>query len=508
MALENVGDAVTLNDKQTEKQLSPEGTPTDTQNAVSGFRTKLKLPEYRRRCLRTLWLGLSFCALGFAVGQRGPAFLDIQIITQTDVKSASFFFTAASVGYLVGSLTAGMVYDKLNKSLLLIMSLLGLSFTTIALPWCSPYVLMIMIHFLCSMCAGSVDTVGNAELVRIWGNEGEMAMQFLHFAFAFGGVISPLITAPFLTPVPEEDGQGLEANTSVLLSNASSNGTNNNTGPALPLSTDVHYAFLISGIFMFLPSLPLTMQWFTDRSEKRRQSALDEKKAVKQPLPSILFIFVLLMLCLMYFLYCSVEDTFAAFLSTFVVKHLLWSKAMGAEITSVFWASFASARFLSIFVVRYVSSVKLLFICCTMMVFSEFGFLLSSQFHFTIGVWVCTVLAGISMSSIFPTGFLWMEEEFVRVTGRVASSILVASSSGTMVNPIALGALMQNLTPMWFPYLLSFESLLCLCVMFFLFCLSRLYLRKHYIISEVRTLEIVAPTLAVDGDTTHETADV
>lgn len=63
MALENVGDAVTLNDKQTEKQLSPEGTPTDTQNAVSGFRTKLKLPEYRRRCLRTLWLGLSFCAL-------------------------------------------------------------------------------------------------------------------------------------------------------------------------------------------------------------------------------------------------------------------------------------------------------------------------------------------------------------------------------------------------------------------------------------------------------------
>ncbi|PVD30383.1 hypothetical protein C0Q70_09648 [Pomacea canaliculata] len=308
MALENVGDAVTLNDKQTEKQLSPEGTPTDTQNAVSGFRTKLKLPEYRRRCLRTLWLGLSFCALGFAVGQRGPAFLDIQIITQTDVKSASFFFTAASVGYLVGSLTAGMVYDKLNKSLLLIMSLLGLSFTTIALPWCSPYVLMIMIHFLCSMCAGSVDTVGNAELVRIWGNEGEMAMQFLHFAFAFGGVISPLITAPFLTPVPEEDGQG---------------------------------------------------------------------------------------------------------------------------------------------------------------------------------VWVCTVLAGISMSSIFPTGFLWMEEEFVRVTGRVASSILVASSSGTMVNPIALGALMQNLTPM-----------------------CRLYLRKHYIISEVRTLEIVAPTLAVDGDTTHETADV
>ena len=45
---------------------------------------------------------------GFAVGQRGPAFLDIQIITQTNVEQASFFFTASSIGYLVGSLIAGV----------------------------------------------------------------------------------------------------------------------------------------------------------------------------------------------------------------------------------------------------------------------------------------------------------------------------------------------------------------------------------------------------------------
>ncbi|XP_025076987.1 sodium-dependent glucose transporter 1C-like [Pomacea canaliculata] len=331
-------------------------------------------------------------------------------------------------------------------------------------------------------------------------------MQFLHFSYAFGGVISPLITMPFLTPVQEEDSQSIETNTSSSIS-TTSNGTSNSTGPALPLTTTVHYAFLISGILIFLACVPLIVQWFTDRSEKRRQSREDEK-AVKQPLPSALFIFVLLTLCFMYFVYTSIEDTFTAFLSTFVVKHLLWSKALGAEITSVFWASFAFARFLAIFVVHYISAVRLIFICSTLMVLSQFGFLLSSQFHFTIGVWCCTVFVGISMSSIFPTGFMWMEEDFVRVTGSVACFIIIASSSGTMVSPIALGYLMQHLTPMSFSYLLSAESVLFWCVLFFLFCLSRLYIRKHYAMSIATVQEVVAPTIKMYGNTAQNTPDI
>ena len=95
---------------------------------------------------------------GFAIGQRGPAFLDLQIITHTDVKAASFFFTASSVGYLVGSLVAGMVYDKLNKSLLLLLTVLGMAVTTVALPWCTIYGMMIAVHFVVSVFGGGLDT--------------------------------------------------------------------------------------------------------------------------------------------------------------------------------------------------------------------------------------------------------------------------------------------------------------------------------------------------------------
>ena len=95
---------------------------------------------------------------GFAIGQRGPAFLDLQIITHTDVEAASFFFTATSVGYLVGSLVAGMVYNKVNKSLLMLLTVMGLAVTTVAIPWCSPYALMVAIHFVASLFAGGIDT--------------------------------------------------------------------------------------------------------------------------------------------------------------------------------------------------------------------------------------------------------------------------------------------------------------------------------------------------------------
>ncbi|XP_025094865.1 major facilitator superfamily domain-containing protein 4A-like isoform X2 [Pomacea canaliculata] len=171
----------------------------------SKFPAKLRLPEYRRKVLRTLWLAGACWAMGLSTGIRGPSFLDIQIITQTTLESASAFLTASYVGNLLGAVFAGVIYDKLNKSCLLIMIVIGLSLTNIALPWCSPYGLMVTIHILCTLFSGAIDTACNAELLRIWGQEGRKSMQFMHFSFAFGGVLAPLITEPFLTSNPETD---------------------------------------------------------------------------------------------------------------------------------------------------------------------------------------------------------------------------------------------------------------------------------------------------------------
>ena len=344
-------------------------------------------------------------------------------------------------------------------------------------------------------------SAGNAELVRIWGKEGEMAMQFIHFAYSAGGVIGPLSTEPFLTPNPEDDMDSTTvppSNTSTTRTtyrNKDSNSSHNYTSH-FPLTSNVHYAYMISGGFALLVCIPLTAQLFSDRSQKRRQAEKD-KKNVKQPLPLALFIFVQLILCFFYFLYCAVEDTFAGYLTTFVVTQLHWSKSQGAQVASVFWASFAAGRFLGIFAVRVLSSVKLLFVSCLALLLAMLAFCLLSYHAVFLGVWLFTALNGIAMATIFPTGFTWMEEELVRVTGRVSSSILIAASAGSMTNPILLGYLMQKVTPMWFCYLLLGQSALTLGIFLFLLALSRLYIQSHYNVRESKTIEIVVPSLEV-----------
>lgn len=118
---------------------------------------KMKKIKYQTNKFLILYFSMIIFQ-GFAIGQRGPAFLDLQIITHTDMEAASFFFTSSSAGYLVGSLVAGVVYNKLNKSLLLLLTVLGLAVTTVAVPWCSPYTLMLAIHFVASLFAGGLDT--------------------------------------------------------------------------------------------------------------------------------------------------------------------------------------------------------------------------------------------------------------------------------------------------------------------------------------------------------------
>ena len=54
-----------------------------------------------------------------------------------------------------------------------------------------------------------------------------------------------------------------------------------------------------------------------------------------------------------------------------------------------------------------------------------------------------TALLGIGMASIFATGFLWVERR-MKVTARIGSAFLVASSSGADVFPLVVGQLVEE----------------------------------------------------------------
>ncbi|KAL4231756.1 hypothetical protein ACF0H5_009332 [Mactra antiquata] len=105
-----------------------------------------------------------------------------------------------SVGYMAGSLPIGFLYDREHHLKLLgILSILN-GVTSCVLPWCKMYGLFMLVRLIDGFLCGGRDGGGNAKVAACWKTGGGKYMQALHFTYAFGGIISPIVTNVFLAP--------------------------------------------------------------------------------------------------------------------------------------------------------------------------------------------------------------------------------------------------------------------------------------------------------------------
>ncbi|CAG5123775.1 unnamed protein product [Candidula unifasciata] len=443
--------------------------------------------RHRRKVLHSVWLGLIFISLGMALGQSGPTLLDLQILTNSNLEAASLFLTSSSVGYLAGSILCGFIYDRVNKNLFLLIGVIGLGLLSIAIPFCVNVVAMNLVRTVFGIFIGVVDAGGNAEQMRVWGNEGHELMQMLHFFFAIGGVIAPLYTGPFLA-------QTSTANTSVA------NLTNSTDEPTIvpqtpPVTTDVGYAYIITGVFCIVSGIPWLVIYLQDKCGKGSDFIKATGAVTQRKLPLSIMLYLISMICLMYILYVCAEVTFSSYLMTFLVNQYNVGKSTGTNATSVFWAFFAASRFAMIFISQYVTAVQLLFISCVLMIITSICFTIAAVFNAIDGMIVLTAFFGLSVSAVFPAGFSWTESHLMKVTSWVSACILISSSLGGMVIPTLQGYLMENESNLWFCYLLLIEIILMVLVFVILYISARFYINKRYIfINEVSEIETLKPS--------------
>ena len=68
-----------------------------------------------------------------------------------------------------------------------------------------------------------------------------------------------------------------------------------------------------------------------------------------------------------YFFYVGAEVSYGSYITTFAVRsELSLSKQVGAEITAIFWGSFAAMRFASIFAAIYLRPIYVMVLSCFM----------------------------------------------------------------------------------------------------------------------------------------------
>ena len=99
---------------------------------------------------------------------------------------------------------------------------------------------------------------------------------------------------------------------------------------------------------------------------------------------------------LFYWIYCVLELTYAAYLTTFTVDELNWTKISAATLTSVFWAAFTVGRGAGIFIVKYFKPETLLISMSILTIITLFPEVFFADAHISV-MWICTIAFGLPL---------------------------------------------------------------------------------------------------------------
>lgn len=240
-------------------------------------------------------------------------------------------------------------------------------------------------------------------------------------------------------------------------------------------STNIHYAFLITGILVLTAAVPFLVAVLQKRRTKKTKRQYSSESVDKNKLPKTIKRIILGILCVNSFVATAYIDLFPSFLTTFVMEQVSWTQKSASTITSVYFATYAVGNFIGVFILAYVTPTKLIAFSYISSALMITGFLLSVLFSHTELIWVTVALAGLTMSGILPTLFTWTQEHVTPITARLASMLLISGSAGVMVNPLLLGYMMEQLSPMWFIYLSLGETIFCALLFTTVFTMSRIY---------------------------------
>lgn len=88
----------------------------------------------------------------------GPTLLELACHTGTKLKHMSYVFTSRSVGYLMGSIVGGWLFDKYNGHVVVSLSCIWGTLMMLVLPYVTSLVGLIIVISLLGLGLGSLDT--------------------------------------------------------------------------------------------------------------------------------------------------------------------------------------------------------------------------------------------------------------------------------------------------------------------------------------------------------------
>lgn len=324
--------------------------------------------------------------LGLVSASLGPTLPWLAAKLATQPEALGLLFTARGVGYLLGSLACGRLYDRQPAHPLLITAILLLAASMAAVPFLPSRVAVLAIMLIVGGAQGLLDVGNNTTLMRVHGAKVAPFMNALHCFYGVGAMISPVIV---------DAAGGLDSAYWIL---------------AMTLLPAAGWLAMVAS-----PTVP-----------EPATSPTANEGSTHAP---ILAAFVL------FFLFCQgAESGFGGWIYV-IAGERGFSDGAAAKLLSSFWATFTIGRVLAIVVATRVRPKSMLTI-------DLLGALVSATVLLTVpgstGLWLGTLGLGICLASVFPAA-LALAGESLSLTGAVTSRIFVGASVGTITMPWIIG---------------------------------------------------------------------
>ncbi|XP_072300232.1 sodium-dependent glucose transporter 1 [Eucyclogobius newberryi] len=393
------------------------------------------------RWLTTAALCSSFLGLGMSIAVIGPTFEDLALNVHKNISNISYIFAGRSAGYIGGSLLGGTLLDYLDPYLLLGLSMLLTALGMCAIPLCRQVLLLTGFMACIGISMGVLDTGGNVLALNTWREQAGPHLQALHFSFAAGALVSPIIVQLLF---------GAPQNCNSEAKNVTAQ--EHNLVQEIKSWTDLRtmWAYVVIGLFVFLSALLFFWMYCCSAGSRDRVHSMSEKPQVAKYHTAIV-----ILLFLFFFAYVGAEVAYGSFIFTFSKDFVGLDKAGAVGVNTLFWGSFAAFRGLSILLATYLSpgtliTLSLVSCCISSLLLSLF------PLHRAV-LWAGTGLYGASMAAVFPSGLSWVEQ-YTPVTGHTAAVLVVGAAMGEMVLPVLLGFLMGQVSG---EPLLMYQALVC-----------------------------------------------
>ncbi|MBN1268983.1 MAG: MFS transporter, partial [Kiritimatiellae bacterium] len=332
----------------------------------------------------------AFVCHGLVVSALGPTLPALAQNTGSRLDQISLLFVTRSLGYLIGSLLGGRLFDRFGghriiASVLALSAVLLGGVPVIPALWALAGVMLVL-----GVSEATLDVGVNTMVIWVHGRRMAPFLNTLHFFFGLGSFLSPIVIAQAML----------------------------RTGGIVWGYWSLALLLVpVAGWAACLPSPAI-----------RRPEAEEPARRADVPLVVLVAVF--------FFLYTGAEISFGGWIYTYALKMGLATTQGAAYLTSAFWGAFTAGRLLSVPAALTVRPQHLLLGGLAGALVSLVAILAWPASGAVL--WGGAMAAGLFMSAIFPTT-MSLAERRMHITGSITGWFFVGASLGAMCLPALIG---------------------------------------------------------------------